>query len=83
MVATPIIDMASPAQNSVMYPVSTVERTFSLSFAPKYWATSTVVPIVRPVTREIMRNITGKAMPTAASAVVPTKLPTTMLSTMV
>ena len=48
---------------------------------PKNWAMTTVAPLLTPRKTDMNRNITGKAMPTAARAAEPTKLPTTQLST--
>ena len=42
----------------------------------------TVAPMPRPMNRDESMKINGKPVLTAARAVEPTKLPTTMLSTM-
>ena len=62
--------------------VLTVRLTCSRSPAPMYWAIMMVAPMLRPMKREESRNTMGKPTLTAVSASLPTKLPTTMESTM-
>ena len=52
-----------------------------LSFAPKYWDTITPVPTEIPIKSTKSRLKIGLALPTAARALSPTNLPTTILST--
>lgn len=56
--------------------------TFSICWAPKFWATVTVAPVPMPLNREIKRFITENPAPTAVRAVSPIKFPATQLSTM-
>ncbi|CUQ23064.1 Uncharacterised protein [uncultured Flavonifractor sp.] len=67
---------------SAPYTVSTDRRTPSRSPAPKNCAIRMLVPTAIPINSEVSKKIMGKAMPTAAMAEVPTKFPTTQLSTM-
>ena len=64
------------------YTVFTLRRTASRSSEPMNWAIMTLAPMESPMNSDERRKITGKAMPTAARAVVPTNWPTTQLSTM-
>ena len=64
-----------------MYMVLMAFWTLAMSFAPKYWDTTMVNPMVIPIIKEISRKITGPDVPTAANAPFPMNLPTTMLST--
>ena len=54
--------------------------TLVMSFAPKYWATIMVNPIVIPINSEISRKLMGIDVPTAARAPFPINLPTMILS---
>ena len=61
--------------------VWTARLRFSLSWAPKYRAMSTPAPMEMPMKKLTSRLIMGLLAPTAARAVLPTKLPTTTEST--
>ena len=52
-----------------------------MSFAPKYCEITTLAPIVKPIARPINVITIGIVDVTAPNASAPTKLPTTMLST--
>ena len=58
-----------------------LRERFSFSFAPKYWLTIIPVPVDMPINITSSRLKTGLDEPTAARALSPTYLPTTMLST--
>ena len=58
-----------------------VLESCSLSLAPKYWETMTLVPTEIPMKSTSSRLKMGLALPTAARALSPTNFPTTMLST--
>ncbi len=51
-------------------------RISAACLAPKAWATSTVVAIVRPPATAVSTKITGKVTVTATRASVPSRLPT-------
>ena len=51
------------------YTVSTPRRTASRSSAPMNWAIMTLAPMDSPMNSDERRKITGKAIPTAARAV--------------
>lgn len=51
------------------------------SWAPKYWKSMMLAPMVMPMAREIMKNRIGKLAPIAASASLPNPRPTITLST--
>ena len=63
-----------------IYKVLMAFLTFTISFAPKYWETIIVNPIVMPMNREISKKVIGMEVPTAARACFPMNLPTMMLS---
>ena len=52
-----------------------------ISPAPKRCAVKTVKPAVRPSIKPIIKNMIVPTLPTAARAVVPTNLPTIIVST--
>ena len=58
-----------------------VRDRFSLSLEPKYWDTMILAPMEIPTNSTRSRFSMGLALPTAARALSPTYLPTTMLST--
>ena len=67
-------------------PVSVMQQPMALEsssrfWAPKYWETMMLAPTEMPMNRTIIRFRIGPALPTAASALSPTKRPTMMLST--
>ena len=58
-----------------------VPESSSLSFAPKYWETITLLPTEIPINKTSSRFKIGPALPTAARALSPTYRPTIILST--
>ena len=60
--------------------VCTWRSTASASWAPQLWAMTTPAPLHRPTNRPTNRLTKELVAPTAASALVPTKLPTIRVS---
>ena len=67
------------AVNTIQVPI--VPDNASLFLAPRYWDTIMLAPTEIPTNNTISRFKIGPALPTAASALSPTNLPTTILST--
>ena len=61
--------------------VCTASRVSLWSPAPRYWEMTTPAPVAKPLKKPMSILITGPTLPTAASASLPTKFPTTTLST--
>jgi len=78
-VPTTMMNSDAAAVSVIQFPI--VLESASLSFAPKYWDTITPAPTEIPTKSTSRRFMIGLALPTAASALSPTYLPTTMLST--
>ena len=76
-----IIETKIEAKNIKIYKVSIALLTLLISLAPKYWAITIVLPEAIPITKEISVKIIGNDAPTAASASLPIKFPTIILST--
>ena len=77
---TPMISKMSPPTIPSAIEVCTVSETALSSFAPWYLATSTLVPMDSPINRLTSRLISEPVEPTAARAVFPVNLPTTITS---
>ena len=60
--------------------VWTVFFSSGIFFAPQYRAATTLAPMESPMNRFVMRFISAVLEPTAASALSPANLPTTMIS---
>ena len=76
---TTIIIKTAIAVNVIQFPMVT-DNSF-LCFAPKYWATIILAPILIPTNKTNNKFKIGVALPTAARALSPTYFPTTILST--
>ena len=61
--------------------VSTAVCSFSISRAPKRWAMTTPAPMEKPLKKKTSMLTISVVEPMAARACLPTKLPTTMEST--
>ena len=79
IVAITIIIKDAIAVNTIHVPI--VPDNASLFFAPRYCDTIILAPTEIPTNNTIKRFRIGPALPTAASALSPTYLPTTILST--
>ena len=77
---TPLRSRPSRAEKSTE--VTAAERSSAFRSAPKYWAAMILVPLPIPAAMELAIHMMGPGILTAPSAVGPTKLPTTMASTM-
>ena len=77
----PMTITISEATNIIVRHVPIDRERESRWRAPKYWDTMIPVPTEMPMNSTSRRLSTGLALPTAASALSPMYLPTTMLST--
>jgi len=90
------VDMSRSIEGTIMIPnavsnadsrnvssivVCTAWNTPLLSCAPYRWEIITLAPVESPMKKPMKVLMTGPVEPTAARASFPTKLPTTMLST--
>ena len=79
--STPIPVKSAQKMKVMAMVVSTARCRFSMSRAPKYWPITTQAPTEKPLKKKTSMLTIIVVEPTAASACVPTKLPTTMEST--
>ena len=61
--------------------VSTASCKCVRSWAPTFWATTTLAPVCRPIRNMLMTLVDGLAADTAARALAPTNRPTITAST--
>ena len=77
---TPITVRIMPLYILNIIAVCTVSDKSLSFFAPKYLATKTLAPIESPIKKLVRRLISAVLEPTAASALSPANLPTTIIS---
>ena len=79
--STPMAVITAQKMKVMAMVVSTERWSLSMSRAPKYWPMMTQAPMEKPLKKNTSMFTIMVVDPTAASASLPTKFPTTMEST--